>query len=114
MQKNNQPALVERQEGNPNKVPRELFRSDFFKEYHDLVTLLSRVMGLPTIAFFKEWMFYFIQDIIRGEARFHWAKMINENLHNQLMAMKKTSQFYMTLYLVYLLAESSHIKEYFV
>lgn len=30
--------------------------------------------------------------------------MISENLHNQFMAVKKTSQFYMTSYLVYLLA----------
>lgn len=34
------------------KVPQELFHSDFYKDYHDLVTLLSRVMGLPIVAYF--------------------------------------------------------------
>lgn len=57
--------------GSTTKVPHKLFRSDFFKECHDLVTLLSRVMGLPTSAFFEEWMFYFIEEIIRGERKSH-------------------------------------------
>lgn len=91
--------------GNTTKVPQELFRSVFFEEYHDLVTLLSKVMGLPTTAFFEEWMFYFIKEIIWGKTKLHWAKMISENLHNQLMVVKKSSKFYMTSYLVYLLVE---------
>lgn len=68
--------------GNATKVPQELFKSDFFKEYHDLVTLLRSIMGLPTAAFFENWMFYLIEEIIRGKTKFHWANMFSDNLHN--------------------------------
>lgn len=54
-----------------DKVPQELFRSDFHEEYHDLATLLSRVTGLPIVSFFQEWMFYFFKEIIHGKTRFH-------------------------------------------
>lgn len=50
--------------GSAVKVPQELFRSDFYEDYHDLVTLLSRVMGLPTAAYFQEWMVYFVKKIL--------------------------------------------------
>lgn len=52
------------------KVPQELFRSDFYEEYHNLVTLLSMIMGLPVATFFEEMMFYFIEEIIWGETKF--------------------------------------------
>lgn len=38
--------------GSTAKVPQELFCSDFYEDYHDLVTLLSRVMGLPIATYF--------------------------------------------------------------
>lgn len=82
-----------------------MFKSDFYEEYHDLVTLLIRVMGLHIVAFFQVWMFYFIGEIIHGKTKFHWVKIISDNIHNQLMAMKKMSKLYITSYLVYLLAE---------
>lgn len=66
--------------GSANKVPQELFRSNFYEGYHDLVTFLSRVMGIPTAAYFQDWMFYFI-EIIKEKAKFHWAKIISDNLH---------------------------------
>lgn len=38
--------------GSATKVPQELFCSDFHEDYHDLVTMLSWVMGLPSAVFF--------------------------------------------------------------
>lgn len=38
--------------GNVNKVPQELFRSDFHEDYHDFITLLSIFMGIPTTTYF--------------------------------------------------------------
>lgn len=38
--------------GSTAKVPQELFHKDFHENYHNLVTMLSRVMGLPTTAYF--------------------------------------------------------------
>lgn len=39
-------------------------------------------MGLPTTDFFQKWMFYFIEEIICGKTKFHWAKIISDNMHN--------------------------------
>lgn len=39
--------------GSAVKVPQELFRNDFHEDYHDLVTMLSWVMGLLTVVFFQ-------------------------------------------------------------
>lgn len=80
-----------------------MYRSDFVEETNDLVTLLSNVIFLPTSSLFKEWMFYLIEEILQGEAKFHYTKIISENLHNQFVVVKKTSDFYMTFYLVNLL-----------
>jgi hypothetical protein len=89
---------------NTNNLPQTLYMSDFHEEYHDLVNLLSLIMGLQMATFFQEWMFSFIEEIIYGVTNFHWAGMIIEKIHEKLMALKNTSTFYMTSYLVYLLA----------
>lgn len=97
--------------GNATKVPQELFRSNFHEEYLDLVTMLSRVMGLPTKTYFQEWMVYFVEKILREEedvttkASFYWEGIISDCFHEQFMNVKKTSKFYMTSCLVYSLAE---------
>lgn len=57
-------------------------------------------------------MFYFIEEIIRGKTKFNWAGMISNYLHEQFVVIKRTSQFYMTSYLVYLLADPIHIEVY--
>jgi hypothetical protein len=88
--------------GSAKKVPQTLFRNDLYDEYHDLVTLLRKLMGLPTTTFFEEWMFYFIEEILHGTNKVHSEKMSNDNLHNQFLVVKM-SMFYMTSYLVYLL-----------
>jgi hypothetical protein len=81
--------------GSANKFPQMIYKSDFYKDYHDLVTHLSRIMDLKTNTFFQEWMFSFIEDILYGETKFHWAKMIDQNLHDQFGAIKKISTSYL-------------------
>lgn len=84
-------------------MPQNLYQSDFMEEVNDLMILLSRVMGLPTSSVFEEWMWYFVEKIPRGETKFHWAKMIIDNIHNQFIVVKKIKEFYMNSYVVYLL-----------
>lgn len=98
---------LKQKRGSAAKVPQELYRCNFFEDYHDWVTLLTRVMGLPTTIYFQEWMFYFVEEILRGKAKFYWAGIISNYLHEYFMAVKKTSRFYMTSYLVYLLADKT-------
>lgn len=50
-------------------------------------------------------MLYFIEETLRGETKFYWVGIISDHFHEQFVAVKKTSRFYMTSYLVYSLAE---------
>lgn len=49
-------------------------------------------------------MLYFMDEILQGEAKFYWVGMISNWSHKQFVTIKRTLQFYMTSYLVYLLA----------
>lgn len=99
--------------GGTTKVPQELFRSHFYEDYHDLVLLLSKVMGLLISAYFQEWMFYFVEEIIHGKTKFYWVGIIRNCLHEQFVAIKKTSRFYMTSYLIYLLVDKMQYRHLF-
>lgn len=115
----NQHWLKEKQ-GRAVKVPHELFRSDFHEDYHELVTMLSRVMGLLTTAFFQEWMVYFIEKILWGnddvttKTTFDWGGIISNYFHEVFLNVKKRSKFYMTSYLVYSLADQRKYNGLFV
>lgn len=106
--------------GSAAKVPQELFHSDFYDDYHDLVTRLSRVMGLPSAMFFQEWMVYFVEQILHGDedvttkATFYWGGIISDYFHEQFMNVKKSSKYYMTSYLVYSLVEQRKYSGLFV
>lgn len=68
--------------GSATKVPQELFRSDFYEDYHDLVTLLSRLIVLPTASYFQEWMVYFVEEILHGEdTTFYYGGIISDCFH---------------------------------
>lgn len=64
-------------------------------------------MGLPTMAYFQEWMVYFVEQILheKEDILFYWGGIISDCFHEQFMAMEKTSKFYMTSYLVYSFAK---------
>ena len=66
--------------------------------------LLSRVMGLPTFEHLNTWMVHFIETIRTMRMPIDWASILSENLDEQLVAVKNNQKFYMTSYLVYLLA----------
>lgn len=86
-----------------SKAPKTLMCTDFKEEYSDLVFLLNRVMGMPQGAIYDGWMFYFIQDCLRGTL-INWSRIISDNLDFQLRNVQRSKSFAMTSYLVYLLA----------
>ena len=68
------------------------------------IVLLSRVMGLPSIEHLNIWMVHFIKAIRTTKMPIDWATILSENLDEQLVGVKADPKFYMTSYLVYLLA----------
>ena len=68
------------------------------------IILLSRVMGLPTSGHLNIWMVHFIEMIKTTEMPIDWNSILSENLDEQLVVIKNNQKFYMTSYLVCLLA----------
>ena len=68
------------------------------------IILLSRVMGFAAARYLNIFMVYFIKTIKMTMMPLNWASTLSENLCEQLEAVKNKRKFYMTSYLVYLLA----------
>ena len=68
------------------------------------IVLLSRIMDLPVVGHLNIWMVHFLETIRMTKMPIDQAKILNENLDEQLVAVKTDPRFYMTSYLVYLLA----------
>lgn len=77
----------------------------YMKEYIGYaIILLSRVMGLLSSGHLNIWMVHFIETIRTMKIPIDWTLIISENLDEELMAVKNNYKFFMTSYLVYLLA----------
>ena len=68
------------------------------------IILLSRVMGLSASRHLNIWMVHFIETLKTSKMSINWASILSENLDEQLVMVKNNCNFYMTSYLVYLLA----------
>ena len=68
------------------------------------IILLSRVMGLPIVFHLSSFMVNFIEAIKTTKMLLDWATTLNENLCEKMGVVKDKKKFYMTSYMVYLLA----------
>ena len=68
------------------------------------IILFSRVMGLPIVGQLSPFMVNFIDTIRHAKIPMDWATTLRENLCDQLRMVKDKKKFYMTSYVVYLLA----------
>ena len=68
------------------------------------IILLSRVMGLPIARHLSTFMVNLIKTIRAAKIPLDWATTLSENLCEQLRIVKDKKKFYMTSYMVYLLA----------
>ena len=68
------------------------------------IILLSKVMGLPVVVHLAPFMVNFIETIRHAKMPVDWTTILSENLCDQLRIVKDKKKFYMTSYVVYLLA----------
>ena len=68
------------------------------------IILLSRVMGFPAAGHLAPFMVNFIETIRHAKMPLDWATTLSDNLCDQLRMEKDKKKFYMTSYLMYLLA----------
>lgn len=87
-----------------SKLPKQLFKAKFKKEYYDAITLLSRVVGLKNAGMFENWMCHVIVRMEQEKIDYHWAGVISRVIHEKFSNVLQTKTFTMTSYLVYALA----------
>lgn len=87
-----------------SKMPKKLISMDFKQECGDLVRMMSQIMGFPQAFIFEPWMFCFIEEVMDATKMVDWARMISNNLDEQLRNLKHSQSFYMSSYIVYMLA----------
>ena len=64
-----------------NSIHRSLLKEDVA----NMVTLLSRIIGLWDSHDFEGWMFVFINMVCEGKQHIDWAEIISDSLHRQLI-----------------------------
>lgn len=93
-----------------SKLPKKLMYTDFKDEYSDMVFMLNRITGSPQGVVFETWMFYYVEEISLGLKMINWAKLISDNLDVQLRNLERTRTFYMSSYVIYMLAKNIRYK----
>lgn len=68
------------------------------------IVLLSWVMAILENRHLNIWMVHFIDIIKIAKMPIDWATILSDNLHEQLVGVQVDPIFYMTSYMVYLLA----------
>ena len=91
-----------------SKIPKEIVWLDLQREYSDMVMMLSRIFGMPYSYRFESWMWYFVEQVMEEADIIDWARLISDNLNEQLMNLEHTRKFYMSSYVIYMLARRTH------
>ena len=69
-----------------------------------MVMMLSHIFGMPYSYRFESWMWYFVEKMMEEGYRIDRARLISDDLNEQLMNLERTRKFYMSSYVVYMLA----------
>lgn len=72
--------------------------------------MLSQVNGSPQAYAFEPWMFFYISVVLEGKEYVDWAKMISDNIDEQFKNLRRTKTFYMSSYVIYMLARMIRYK----
>jgi hypothetical protein len=96
--------------GGGSRLPKVITKDRMKPYIHDLVVLLHRVKGSANVFLFEEWMFHYIEIILKGEQYMDWATIIANSMRSQLKWAKESKEvFYMASYLTYYIAYVSNI-----
>ena len=72
---------------------------------HDLVVMLHHVKGSVDVLLFEEWMFKYVEILLKGEQWMDWVEIIANSLRTQLRRSKEFYEnFYMASYMTYCIA----------
>lgn len=88
--------------GGGSRLPKVITKDHMKPHIHDLFVLLHHVKGSTDVFLFEEWMYMYIEIIVKGEQWMDWVEIIATYLRNQLKHAKESHEyFYMASYLTY-------------
>ena len=88
--------------GGEFRLPKVITKDHMQPHIRDLVVMLHRVKGSTDVSLFEEWMFRYIEIILKGEQWMDWAEIIATSLRKQLKCAKEFHEdLYMASYLTY-------------
>ena len=96
--------------GGGSRPPKIVTKGDLKPHIHDLVVLLHWVKGLVDVFLFEDWMFGYVEIILKGEQWVDWAEIISSSLRTHLKhANESKESFYMASYLTYYISCVSNL-----
>ena len=90
--------------GAKSKVPKTLFGTNLKPKIMDILVLLHRLKGEVEALNFVEHYFFLVQIICSDTQYIDWAYEVSEHLSRALSAAKFYNSFYMSSFLIYMLA----------
>jgi len=91
--------------GGHSRLAKVITKDHLKPHIHDLVVLLHRVKGSTNVFLFEEWMYRYIEIILKGEQWMDWVEIIASSLRDQLNYAKESREnFSMAPYLTYCIA----------
>lgn len=87
-----------------SRLPRPLTSEHLIPMIRDLVILLSRVKGNSHSFYWEDWMYLFIQVTLDKNQFIDWGTIIAKILHEGLSNYCEIPNFYISSYLLYILA----------
>lgn len=82
----------------------DIMRADFQEPQRDLIIMLSRAFGKVYCRHFHTWVFHYMTIVLIGKDYFDWPHIISDNNHNQLTTVHQTKKFFMTSYVIWVVA----------
>ena len=70
--------------GGGSRLPKVITKDHMKPQIHDLVVMLYHVKGSANVSLFEEWMFRYVEIILKGEQWMDWAEIIATSLRTQL------------------------------
>ena len=93
-----------------SRFPKIITKDHMKPRIHDLMVLLHWVKGFVDFFLFENWMYHYIEIILKGEYLLDWEKLIASSLRNQLKQSKVSREdFYMSSYLTFCIVCVSNI-----
>lgn len=94
-----------------SRLPKTLNKSQMTTQVQDIMVLLHRIFGSPDVSFFEEWMYFYIQIVLKGSQFRDWVELIGSSLRDQLKgALNLKRDIFMSSYLMYMVATTQDLQ----